>query len=349
MLHQRPTEHKPEAATDEINAARTYLPLLNYPDELVQRQASLILLAHHGTQAFTLLRRLLSDADVGVRQAAERALVAFGRHSGQVVAFQPFRGMHIECLGRWRVFIDHREILPEHWAQRDGGRAGGRKVQQMLAYLVHCGHHGATPGQLSAAVWGDTAPNRALGRTLTALRQTLKQFGGEPFAEQVLNSTYGHYTLDPGGYSSDVQLFERTMQVAERIESSISLAEAVPHYRRACGLYGGRYLAAVGLADDLIDERRAEVLNAYLSAMERQAEHAYLSGDDAQCLALCHQSRRADPSDESLTLWMLRAYARQHRTDEIERLYWRYLRTNGLHQNADPDDRVVQWFRELKT
>lgn len=318
------------------------LPLLIHPDESVQRQATLILMATFGTHTFTLLRRRLSHVDPRIRHEAEEALRTLERHSGHPVDYRPFRGIHIECLGAFRVYIDNQELLPHHWTQSNGSRAGSRKMQAVLAYLVHRGRHGATPDEILDAVWQKVRNAGALSRTLTALRRMIEQFGGAELAKRALAYAGGRYILQPSAYTSDVQAFEQAIRVAEQTESEYNLAMAAPIYRNACALYNGNYMANVEIAADDLDERRAELLNAFLNAIERQAEQAHLDGNDDRCVAVCRQGLRFDPSDEQITLWLLRSLARQQRISEMERAYRRYVR--ALAAPPDADDAVVRWM-----
>src|SRR4051812_14687839 len=136
------------------NLARLYLPLLANAQPLVRRQASMILLGTYGNRAMTYMRRLIDDGDPQVRQNARLALLAIAEITDLGIIFQPFRGMHLQCLGRLRVYSDTHEIQSHDWAQDDHGRAGWQKVQSVFAYLIHCGRRGATRNALGTAVWG---------------------------------------------------------------------------------------------------------------------------------------------------------------------------------------------------
>lgn len=336
------SETSPTGRHDE-HMLQLCLPLLLHPDEHVQRQATLILLSLYSTHVFTLLRRRLGDNDPKVRSDAKRALQVLGRQSGYSVDPRPFRGMHIECLGTLRVYIGNREILAHEWAQSNVSRAGWRKVQAVLAYLIHRGRSGASADELHAAVWGSKVSNSALGRTLTALRQTIECFGSADLAARLLNFADQRYILVPDAYTSDVYTFEHTINVAEQTESDCGLKDAAPIYRRACDLYGGHYFATVDVVSDEVEERRTELLNAYINALERLVEYAYQQGDDEQCLALCRRGIRFDPTDDQLTLWMLRCHARQRNETEIARVFRRYLQ--ALHVPPDEHDPVVRWMQ----
>ncbi|MFQ3631054.1 AfsR/SARP family transcriptional regulator [Roseiflexus sp.] len=331
----------------ETNIVDLCTPLLLHPDEMVQRQAALVLMTTLGTRVFTLLRRRLSDSDARIQCEAKQALRSLERHSGQPVDYRPFRGIHIECLGVFRVYISNHELFPQDWAQTNSSRAGARKVQSVLAYLMHCGNRGASPEELLAVVWENNGNHSALARTLSALRRTIERLGGVELAESALLYTGDRYILSPAVYTSDVHMFIQSIRVAEETENEHDLATAVPMYRNACALYSGNYMATVGITADDVDERRTDLLNGFLNALERQAEHAWREGDDERCITLCRTGLKFDPSDEHLTLWLLRCLARQRRNHEIVRAYFRYLRSSGVSPDDD-DDPVVRWMHAYR-
>src|SRR4051812_20069662 len=111
------------------NPARLFLPLLTDHQPAVRRQACLILLGTYGDRALTYLRRLTDDADLQVRQAARLALFAIAEITDSPLKAKPFRGLHIECLGRMRIYIGNHELRDSDWAEAEGGRPGARKLQ----------------------------------------------------------------------------------------------------------------------------------------------------------------------------------------------------------------------------
>src|SRR5690349_9631207 len=135
------------------NPARLYLPLLVDSQPAVRRQACLILLGTYGDRALTYLRRLTDDADPQVRHEARLALLAIAEITDSTLKARPFRGMHVECLGRMRVYLGNNELRDSDWTAAEGGRAGARKMQGALAYLIHCGRRGASREALGAALW----------------------------------------------------------------------------------------------------------------------------------------------------------------------------------------------------
>src|SRR5690349_18536639 len=128
----------------QSNLFQLYLPLLVHSQPSVRRQACVILLGMYGDRALTSIRRLVDDSDPQVRQNARLALLAFAECADLPIKAELFQGLYIECLGRLRIYIGNRELLPDDWDSAEGGRAGPQKVQAVLAYLVHCGRHGTS-------------------------------------------------------------------------------------------------------------------------------------------------------------------------------------------------------------
>lgn len=331
------------------NLALLYLPLLTNQQPQVRQQACMILLATYGERALTYLRRLLADRDPEIRQQAMRALQVIAEVSGLKVELQPFRGMYIECLGSLRVYLDSREVQQQDWMQLEGGRAGWRKVQGVFAYLIHRGRSGATREELGEAVWDGPVSASSLSRTLTALRQMLAHVGDSTFADRVLVVNRENLLLLPESYHTDVQLFERTFNMACHTENSQGLEAAQPLYAQAMRLYGGPYMADVPRSSDWSQERRDLIMNDFVITAERLAEYAYEQRRYLQCISLCQQALAADPSADDVMAWLLHAYAQLGLRFELEQAYRRYLAASAIDINSPeaPQDTVVQLYQDL--
>ena len=242
------------------NPIELYLPLLTSADPAVRDQATLILLSTYGERGLTYLRRLLDAPDL--HDQARAALLAIAASSGLHVELRPFRGIYVRCLGELQVFVDAHEVVASDWAQIEGGRAGGRKVQGVFAYLVHCGRRGASRNEICEAVWGHAVSAVSLSRTLGALRQMLTQLGSPELARSVLISERERCTLSPTAYFSDADHFERTFDLACQSENRDGLAAALPLYHQVLALYEGPYMEAIPRASDWGQERRAMIDNS---------------------------------------------------------------------------------------
>jgi DNA-binding SARP family transcriptional activator len=332
------------------NPARLYLPLLVDNQPAVRRQACLILLGTYGDRALTYLRRLADDADPQVRQDARLALLAVAEITDSALKAKPFRGMHIECLGRMRVYIGNNELRDSDWTAAEGGRAGARKMQGALAYLIHCGRRGTSRETLGAALWDKGFSATSLSRTLSALRQTLKHHADSSFAvDRALVLENDLCLLDPDSYQTDVQFFEQAYGQAALAEQEQGLELAAPLYTNAMQLYFGPYMADIPSANGWYRSRRDYLRGNFVIAAERLAEHAYSHGRYRQCIDTCTLALDADPAADDIVSWLLHAYAATDLYVELEHAYRSYLHAAGLDalSDAGQQDSVVQLYQSL--
>ena len=322
-----------------------YLPLLNHSDPTVRQHATTILLTHYGKRALTHLRRLLDDP--ALAEQARTALITIGEISGLAVELRPFRGVYVRCLGDFQVFIDSRQIKADEWGQSEGGRAGGRKVQGIFAYLVHCGAEGATRSEIAEAIWGGTASASSFARTLTALRQLLQQLGGEELATNLLYTDRQRCALNPDLYQSDANILERTFDLATKTTHEQGIHAARSLYQYVLELYDGPYMDGVVGAQEWATERGAQLLSKVVIAGERLAAEAFAGGDDQQCLQYCQRVLAHEPRAAAVVSWLLRAGQRLGLPMEMQRAYQRYLSATGINPRRRRDDPVVQLYREL--
>lgn len=337
-------------ALQQSNPARLYLPLLVDYQPAVRRQACLILLGAYGDRALTYLRRLADDADPQVRYDARLALLAIAELTDSALKAQPFRGMHVECLGRMRVYIGNYEMRDSDWTAAEGGRAGAHKLQGVLAYLIHCGRRGSSRAALGAALWEKGFSATSLSRTLSALRQTLKRHADNSFAvERALVIEKDHCLLDPDCYATDVMFFEQAYSQAARAEQEQSLEAAAPLYTHAIQLYFGPYMAGIPSANGWSRSRRNHLRSSFVIAAERLAEHAYAQGQYSQCIDMCALALDAEPDADEVVAWLLRAYAEAGLHADLEHAYRSYLHAAGLDADgaAGQSDIVVQLYQSL--
>lgn len=323
------------------NPTELYLPLLTHADLEVRRHTATLLLATYGERGLTYLRRLLDNPAAAVRAQARTALLAIAEVSGIHVELRPFRGVYVRCLGELKVFINSNELQPGDWGQDDGGRAGGRKVQGLFAFLVHRGRHGATRPEIAEAVWGTPVTAVSISRTLGALRQTLTRQGSPELTAQTLVISRERVTLAPTAYLCDADHFERTFELACLREDQEGLGAAQPLYHQVISLYDGPYMEGIPRGSDWGQERRDLIASSYVIAAERLAEHAYRHQNDRQCVNICRKALGIDPADDDVTVWLLRAFARQCLWVDLEMAFQHYLDAANVNPQHDGDNPVV--------
>jgi two-component SAPR family response regulator len=329
------------------NPIHLFLPLLTHEDASVRRQAGIILLGIFGSRALTYLQLLLDNVDLSMQNHARAALGVLSDLIDVEVAAHLQRPMYIECLGGLRVYIDHREIQPQEWSQSTSSRAGSRRVRDVFAYLVHSGRRGASRAELTEMMGLKRSTN--LARTLTALRQTLAQSGGENFAAQALVIDGDRCALFPEIYLTDVQLFEQTFDLASKTEDIHGLSMTIPLYQQLLQLYGGLYMADVAWRHDWPQERRDRLTSSFVIAAERLAEHAYISQQPQQCIDFCMRALEADPTADDVMVWLLRAFAQLRMWTDLDRIFRRYLRHAGIELESQEalSDPVVHEYQVL--
>ncbi|MEI7768624.1 MAG: bacterial transcriptional activator domain-containing protein [Chloroflexales bacterium] len=323
------------------NPTLLYLPLLLNADPAVRRQAGVLLLSTYGERGLTYLRRLLDDSSPTIRDQARAALLSLSETSGLNIALEPFRGIYVRCLGELQVFVHSREVMPQDWSQAEGGRAGGRKVQGIFAYLVHCGRRGVSRAELAEAVWGAPVSAASFSRTLGALRQMLTQLGSPDFAQQALLVDRDRCALSPGVYLCDADHFERTYDLATQCEDRDGLTEAAVLYHQVISLYDGPYMQDIPRASDWGDERRARISNSFVIAAERLASYAWEQGNDRQCVLFCRKALEVDPTADDVVAILLRAYHHLGLRVDLEGTYRRYLERSGVDPRHELDDAAV--------
>jgi DNA-binding SARP family transcriptional activator len=331
------------------NPASLYLPLLTNPQPDVRRQACAILLGTYGEHALTYLRRLLDDPDPQLRDQARTALQAMAAVSGTATKTEPFAGIYIECLGRLRVYVDNREVRTEDWRQHEVGHAGWQRVQACFAFLVHCGRRGATRAALSKAVWDAPASSAGFSRMLSALQRVLAVIIGPEFVEHALVIGRDHYVLLPDYYHTDVQLFERTFDLACHVEETQGLEAAEQLYTQALQIYGGPYMIDIPRSTHWSQTQRDRLLNSFIIAAERIAECSYQRRDYQHCMTICLQVLNIEENADDLVVWLLRVYRELGMLGELEHTYQSYLRA-AVVDPCSPEgqqDPVIQAYQNL--
>lgn len=328
---------------------RLYLPLMGHAEPAVRRQAALILYTSYGPGIIAVIRALLKSPEPELREQARQALRTAGEFAGLAAATGPAESLALQCLGSLRVAVNGRPMQPHDWAQTEGGRAGGQKVRATFAYLVHCGARGTSREALAEAVWGGDASPSSVARTLTTLRQALAAAGADEAVEATLTISDERCLLNPEGYHSDVEVFERGCDLAWAVEEDEGLAAAAPLYAQALELYGGPYMADLPRGSGWMLERRETLAGSFFIASERLAEHHFAQGQYDECVRRCQLALDDDAAADDLTVWLLRAYDRLGHRAELEHAFRRYTRAAGL--SATPwqtlEDSVAATYRQL--
>ena len=134
-----------------------------------------------------------------------------------------------------------------------------------------------------------------------------------------------------------------------RLEHESGLEIAAPIYSQAMHLYGGPYMADVPRGSGWCQQRRDHLMNSFMIAAERMAEHTYSLHQYKQCIAICASALDTDAAADEIIVWLMRAYAQEGRQAELEHVYRRYARALriDLDNLVDHQDPVVQVYQSL--
>ena len=332
-----------------VSLIRDYLPQLAGPASQQRSEACAVVVGTYKDKTQELLYQLLANPDLTVRQQAALALRAIDEWAAGETKAPATHALYIRCLGPLHIFDGHREIRFGDWAALQGGRAGWLKVLGIFAYLVDRGRAGATRAEIGDAVWNGPVSSGSLSRTLSTLRQTLAELIAPTFVEQALIITPERCSLSVDSYLTDAQIFERLFNVAIDTEELGDLETAAPFYSIAVNRCSGLYMEGLPYAEDTFHEQRHRLLNIFVIAIERLAEHFYKQEYYRYCISLCQRALEFEPASEEVTIWLLRAWDALQMRGELEHAYRAYLRAIDV----DPmniignEDEVIRLHQNL--
>ena len=161
-----------------------------------------------------------------------------------------------------------------------------------------------------------------------------------------------HYILEKGGaYAfnadtdrwSDLEEFERELDLGSAALGQADDAAALVHYRRAVDVHQGEFLGEFRYEDWAADEI-ALVQEGYLQALEQAAHleaarHAYQAA-----ITLLRKAVAEDPLHESSYLALMRYLALDGRRTEALRVYHRLQTVLERHLGVEPQVEAVQLY-----
>jgi DNA-binding SARP family transcriptional activator len=232
---------------------------------------------------------------------------------------------------RLTVFGQPRVHWRPHPADEDKDITGAfqPRLRELLVFL---GLHpdGATRESLTAALWGDSAPEKttnALNTALSRLRAALSKATDGTLGDITIVGE-GNYRLDPALVDVDYWHFDRA--VAHRRAATTPQAR-IDGYRDIVTTYTGPL--ADGMSTEWIETAREAIRRDALDAVAALAR-ALVDEDPEQTLDLLELARAFDPHNELLYRDIMRLQERLGRLDAIPRTLT--LLTTRL---AEVDDR----------
>lgn len=248
--------------------------------------------------------------------------------------------LSIYCFGQFEVRVGHSQLV-----QRRTGKGRG-----ILQYLASRGYQRVPSDVLIEALWPGVGPDTGKNRLRVAmhhLRQAFASLSTAVDGKDLLLYQEGCYGLNPQ-YSlwTDVQEFESNWETALRLEHTRQLADAVPYYLQAEGLYRGDFLEEDQLEDWTIN-RREELKDVYLTVLDRLSHYWLETGNDDAAIQYWKKILFKNPSREDIYRKLIARLAA--RGQRASALHWYNLCVQSLreHLDIDPEPETMLLQRDL--
>ncbi len=325
---------------DPITLLEHILPLIQHQDMHVQEQSRAVVETVFGANTEFWLRRMINFHPQTEQQDLARRLLQRIRTVGSESPLQ--HSLHIACLGPLQV-LHHTQKITD-WDP--SGRSGARLTQSLLAYLAHCGPHGATEAEIMQALWNNPDHKKSsyarLRSNLSNILEQQRRHGESSYLEY--NSA--RLRLCPQHYTTDVQMLLSLVQRGQATEQEQGLHAAITFYHQACQLYRGSYMEGVQKGYSWHQDRANALRDTYLVTLERLGQHAYQQRSFRECVQLCYTGLQHDFSDAELMELLLMALYEDKREAEATRAVLRYLEAAQLTTDMQiyQEDIVIQTY-----
>lgn len=224
----------------------------------------------------------------------------------------------------------------------------GRKVQELLVYLLlHRGRPALREG-LMTELWGDVDEGHArkyLRQTLWQLRAALEGAGAPP---NLLRVEAEAVTLDEdAGFWLDVKQLERASAQVQGVPGSTLSATAARTLREAVALYRGDLLE--GWYTDWCLEERERLQVLYLGALTKLMAYSEAHGQYEHGLAYGSRILRCDRAREHAYRGMMRLYYRAGDRTAALRQYDRCVAILREELDVLPTRRTQALYEQIRS
>jgi two-component SAPR family response regulator len=146
---------------------------------------------------------------------------------------------------------------------------------------------------------------------------------------------------------SDRDEFDERYRRARQLEQALRIPEAIAEYDRAIELYRGDFLV-----EDLYEEwpmiERERLVGAYMSILNRLADHQLGDGQYAKSIETCYRALKKDPCHEGSYRLLMECYARQGLRATALRQYALCKEVLTLKYDAAPSPETQALYRSLQ-
>ena len=211
-------------------------------------------------------------------------------------------GLKIILLGRFRVFVDDREIRAGKW--------GNQKVRSLFQYLAYSRVRGyVNRDVLIEMLWPDQDPGKTLNRfhvTMTALRRVLEPDLPDGAPSSYIARVGDTYRIRLGREGSvDMEIFIDETARADREEDPY---QAYCHSMKAVSVYEGDLLTEAPFCE-WCGQTRQNLQNRYLHALETIIAYYQRQADFENCIIYAEKYLYTDRTAEKMYRDLMGFYA----------------------------------------
>ena len=243
----------------------------------------------------------------------------------------------VYCLGQFQVYQDER--LVENWLSR--------KALSVFKYLILEHPVPVVKEILMDTFWPDSdleAARRNLHQAIYALRQILR---GEQQEFHHIFFRNDCYSLNPNLETwIDFREFEKCINAGRRLDQARHLDKAIEQYGTAEGLYQGNFLEE-DLYEDWPILQREQLLNSYLSLVDRLSELYLQNRQYTSVIHLCHKVLAKDRCYEAAHRMLMQCYLAQGQRHLAVRQYQTCIRALREDLGIKPSQETVDLYHRI--
>jgi SARP family transcriptional regulator, regulator of embCAB operon len=246
-----------------------------------------------------------------------------------------------------RVSLTERIAIEAHEGVVDEQRFPGRQGRLVFAYLLAAQGRPVPRDELAEALWGEEPPEKwekALSVLVSKLRALLNECGVDGSAS--LTSAFGCYqlTLPPGSWI-DVVAADEAATVAGSALAAGDLDGALSNASTAAALARRTFLP--GEDARWVGERRAELREILVRALDCQAEANRLAGKDAASARIAEELISLEPYRERGYRLLMQAQSAAGNNAEALRTYERCRTLLAEELGAFPSPETEAVYLEI--
>ncbi|MBC7083028.1 MAG: tetratricopeptide repeat protein [Firmicutes bacterium] len=255
---------------------------------------------------------------------------------------RPGRSITIQMLGGFRVTRGEQVLTDEV-----------RKVirvKSLLKYLVANADRWVPRDEILEALWPDKSPKDALNNfnvTLHALRRLLEPTLKRGTSSQYIRTQAGSYRFNPsGGYTLDVEEFERLCEQAQALDSSGRSTESIAVYRAAAEKYAGDFLPE-DVYEAWTAPRREALKQSFIRVLLRLGNLLLERNLLAEAAVRARQAIKADPWREDAHRLLMTALARAGQRAKALQHYYSMEEAFLAEFGVGPEEETVRLFERI--